>query len=308
VRNRSLIFLLIIAGLATSAQYVRNPPVINPEMVINYNLSKPDDIYVMPISLKEVSGITAISESRIACIQDENGILYIYDLLSRQIINRLSFFGNGDYEGIAMVDKSVFILRSDGMLFEVSGFESENFKTVTYQTDIPEKDIEGLCFDRSANRLLIAPKSQPEKNSGNKNKRFIYAFDLKSKKLIRNPVYVFDLSLIEEFAVQNKIKVPKNGGKKGDKKEPDIEFRPSAIGIHPITNKLYLISGMEKLLFVFDIKGNIEFMTKLDKELFKQPEGITFLKNGDMLISNEGQNNNPKMLRFNYSENQILTR
>jgi len=308
VSNISLIFLLIIAGLATSAQFVRNPPIINPAIVMNYNLSKPDNIYVLPFSFKEVSGITSTGESRIACIQDENGILYTYDLISGQIINRLSFFGNGDYEGIAMVDKSVFILRSDGMLFEVSGFESENYKTLTYQTDIQEKDSEGLCFDKSANRLLIAPKSQPEKNSGNKDKRFIYAFDLKSKKLIRNPVYVFDLSLINKFALDNDIKVPKNSDKKGDKKEPDIEFRPSAVGIHPITNKLYLISGVEKLLFVFDRNGKIEFMAKLDKDLFNQPEGITFLKNGDMLISNEGENKNPRLLRFNYSANQIQTK
>jgi hypothetical protein len=300
VRNKTLIFIIIIAALATSSRFAKNPPVTKQVMTMNYNLSKPDNTYHLPLSLKEISGITSTGESSIACIQDENGIIFIYDLLKREVIKSLSFYGNGDYEGITLVDKSIYILRSDGMLFEVSGFESENYKTLIYQTDIPEKDVEGLCFDRSANRLLIAPKSEPAKNSGNKDKRFIYAFDLKSKKLIRNPVFVFDLVLIKKFAMENSIKVPKNEGKKGDKKEPDIEFKPSAIGIHPITNKLYLISGMEKLLFIFDTKGNIEYIAKLDKDLFNQPEGITFLKNGDMLISNEGQNKNPKLLRFNY--------
>ena len=87
-------------------------------------------------------------------------------------------------------------------------------------------------------------------------------------------------------------------GRKGDKKDPDIEFRPSAIGIHPLTNKLFLLSGMEKLLFVFNMNGETEYIEKLDPELFPQPEGITFLKNGDMLISNE--NNKPTILKFNY--------
>lgn len=304
MNNRSLIILFFFAALAIGARFVNTPFLINPAVTINYDLSKPDNTYILPSYLKEISGITATGESRIGCIQDENGILYIYDLKNEQVIKRFSFFGNGDYEGIAKVDKSVFILRSDGMLFEVSDFESENSKTEIYQTDIPEKDNEGLCFDKVGNRLLIAPKSQPDKDSGNKNKRFIYAFDIKSKKLIRNPVYIFDLKLINKFALDNNIKVPKSDGKNGDKKEPDIEFRPSAIGIHPVTNKLFLISGMEKLLFVFDVKGKIEFMAKLDKDLFNQPEGITFLKNGDMLISNEGEDNKPKLLRFNYSGNK----
>jgi len=283
-------------------QYAERPSEINPAITINYNLSKPDKTYSLPSELNEISGITETGESSFACIQDENGILYIYDLTNEKIIKKFTFHGNGDYEGIARVDKAIYVLRSDGKLFEINSFESGNSNIESYATGIPAKDNEGLCFDKDANRLLIAPKSEPEKHSGNKDKRFIYAFDLKSKKLIGNPVYTFDLSLIRKFAVENNLKVPKNGGKKGDNDEPDIEFRPSAIGIHPVTNKLYLISGMEELLFVFDIKGNIEFMTKLDKDLFNQPEGITFLKNGDMLISNEkGQKNRATVLRFNYS-------
>jgi hypothetical protein len=269
---------------------------------INYNLSSPDKIFILPKVLNEISGISGADASSIACIQDENGFLFIYDMIKEQINKQLSFYHNGDYEGIALADKTAYILRSDGMLFEVTNFDSGNGKTVSYSTGIPANDNEGLCYDRSANRLLIAPKSKVDNKSGNKDQRFIYAFDLKSKKLIVNPVFVFDVSIIKKFAKENNIKLPKGGDKKGDKNESTVEFRPSAIGIHPITNRLYLISGMEKMLFVFDMKGNIEFMEKLDSDLFLQPEGITFLKNGDMLISNEGQNKKPTILRFNYSE------
>jgi hypothetical protein len=106
--------------------------------------------------------------------------------------------------------------------------------------------------------------------------------------------------VINKFVLENKIKVPMKNGKKGHKNEPDIEFRPSAIGIHPITNRLFVLSGMEKLLFVFDMNGEIEYIEKLDPELFVQPEGITFLKNGDMLISNDMRKKKPSILRFNY--------
>jgi hypothetical protein len=267
---------------------------------INYNLSSPDKIYVLPGALKEVSGITEIDSTSIACVQDENGILFIYDLLNEKIKNQYPFYNNGDYEDIARVDKTVFILRSDGVLFEIKNFESANPTTESYSTGILAGDNEGLCFDRKAFRLLLAPKSTPGKDSQNKENRFIYAFDLKSKKLIEKPVYIFDLKVIEKFAAKNRIKVPTKNGKEGHKKDPDIEFRPSSIGIHPFTNQLFILSGMEKLLFVFDMNGEIEFIEWLNPELFIQPEGITFLKNGDILISNDIKKKKPTILRFNY--------
>ena len=265
---------------------------------IDYNLSAPDKIYILPDVLREISGITETDASSVACVQDEKGILFIYDLLKEKIKQQYHFSNNGDYEGITRVDKTIYILRSDGMLFEIPSYESANSIIKSYATGIPAKDNEGLCYDQKSNRLLIAPKSNSTKDSDDKNKRFIYAFDLKSKKLIKKPLFVFNLKAIGKFASENKFKVPMKSGRKGDKKDPDIEFRPSAIGIHPITNKLFLLSGMEKLLFVFNMNGEIEYIENLDPELFPQPEGITFLKNGDMLISNE--NNKPTILKFNY--------
>ena len=153
---------------------------------------------------------------------------------------------------------------------------------------------------QNADRLLIGPKGKVGEESENKNRRFIYAFDLKSKKLDKNPVFVFDLKAIKKFAMDNDIKVPMKHGKKNDKKEPDIEFRISEIGINPVTKKLYVLSGMEQLLFVFDMKGNIEYIERLDPDLYNQPEGIAFLNNGDMLISNESKNKKPTIVRCNY--------
>ncbi len=271
--------------------------------VINYNLLKPDKIYFPPPILTEISGLTEIDASSVACIQDENGILFIYDLLKEEI-KRVNYFSiNGDYEGIARADKKIFILRSDGVLFEVPDYEVANTKSLHYSTGIKAKESEGLCFDPKGNRLLIAPKNYVGKKSENKNKRVIYTFDLKSKKVIDSPAFIFDLSDLKKFAYENKIKVPMDKDKKKDKNKPIIEFRPSAIGIHPLTNQLFVVSGMERLLFVFDMNGKIIFMERLDSDLFSQPEGITFLKNGDMLISNEGNKTRPTILRFNYHKN-----
>ena len=145
----------------------------------------------------------------------------------------------------------MYILRSDGILFGIANYESATSVTKSYATGIPAKDNEGLCFDQKANRLLIAPKNNYIIDSENKDKRVIYSFDLKSKKLMETPAFVFDIKKIKKFASQNKIKVPMKNGKKGDKKEIDIEFRPSEIGIHPLqTSYLYCQVWKDCYLFL----------------------------------------------------------
>ncbi len=267
-----------------------------------YDLSRPEIIYILPDILNEISGITETDATSIACIQDENGILFFYDLVKGQIKKQYTFYTDGDYEGIARVDNSIFILRSEGTLIEISNYESAIFKRSIHTTGLIIKDNEGLCFDQNANRLLIAPKGNIIVKPDDKDKRVIYSFDLRSKRLLDKPAFIFDLKEIKKFALDNNIKVPMNNPKKGEKKKPIIEFIPSAIGIQPYTNKLFVISGIERLLFVFNMNGKIEFMEKLDPDFFNQPEGITFLKNGDLLISNEGHNKKPTIVRFNYLE------
>jgi hypothetical protein len=266
---------------------------------IEYNLSAPDKLYTLPSSLKEISGITEVDVSTFACIQDELGIVYFYDITKNEIKRKIIFGPDGDYEGVAMVDETLYVMRSDEILYEIQDFRNDNFRVKKHETGIPGKDIEGLCYDKKNNMLLIVPKEISEKNSENKGKRFIYGFDLASKKIIKDPVLRFDIQEIKRFAVENNLKVPMKG-KKGGKYEPDIEMRISALGINPLTGRLYALSGSEKLLFVFDMNGKIEFLEKLDKKLFAQPEGITFMKNGDMFISNEAKNGAPTISRFNF--------
>lgn len=264
-----------------------------------YNLSAPDKVYNLPPSLHEISGITAIDASTLACIQDEHGLLFIYDLDKNSITRQIPFGADGDYEGVARVNRAIYILRSDEVLIELTDYTSSGSPINFYETGIPGRDAEGLCYDPKNNRLLVAPKEISSDNPSAQATRHIFGFNLASKTLIKGTVMDFDIRKIEEYAVSNNVKVPMKG-KKGEVKVPDINMKISAIGIHPITYKLYAISGPERLFFVFDMKGNIESLVRLDKDLFAQPEGITFMPNGDMLISNEGAKGIPTIVRFNY--------
>lgn len=265
-----------------------------------YNLSVPDKKLVLPDTLREISGLTTIDHSTVACVQDENGILFIYDISINTIKHQYSFHMDGDYEGIARVEKSMFVLRSDGMLFEIVDYESNNFKLNKYQTGIPADNNEGLCYDAANNRLLIACKSKLGKGPEFKDRRVIYTFDLRTKKLISTPAFDFNLVGIKAFAKSNLKNLQVRTKKKGAITEANIKFFISAIAIHPILNKLYVLSAADHMLFIFNMNGTLEYIEQLDQELFNKSEGITFLSNGDMFISNEAQNKRPTLLRFNY--------
>jgi WD40 repeat protein len=263
---------------------------LNNEPLTGYNLSRPDTILILPDILHEISGLTIIGDSTVACIQDEYGIVTIYDISKNEIKGQLNFNINGDYEDIARVGKTLYILRSDGVLFEISDFESDNFNLVILETGIPAKDNEGLCYDMDNNRLLIACKS----------KRSIYSFDLSTKTLSAEPAFTFDVDALIKFAHKNKIKLKTRKTKKDPVPEPVLKFRTSAICINPVTKKLFLISAEDHLLFIFNIDGRIEHVEKLHHKMFIQPEGLTFTDKGDMLISNEGKDKNPTIVRFDY--------
>ena len=295
-----LSFLIFIISIPTCMESTDSGSG-NSQSQLNYDLSSPDKIFILPPSLYEISGITELDANSIACVQDENGLVFIYDLNKGQVTRQFIFGAEGDYEGITRVNQTLYVLRSDEVIIEIKSFNSDKYERKAFLAKFPGKDAESICYYKENNILLLIPKEVLDDKSLDKDKRYIYSFDLNSKEILKDPFMVLDLDEIDKFAIDNAIKVPMK--KKKDKKDkPDIKMHISAMGIHPFTNNLYAISGSERLLFVFTMDGSIEWIEKLNKDLFPQPEGITFLPDGDLLISNEGRNGSPTLLRFAYNQ------
>ena len=265
-----------------------------------YNLDSSENKMIMPDILREVSGLTYLEGSLFACVQDENGILFIYNSKTNEIEREVSFHEDGDYEGIAKVNEVIYILRSDGVIFEIENYKSEKLLTHEYPTGIPADNNEGLCYDNNNNRLLVACKGKIGKGPEFKDKRVIYSFDLTTKKLSNEPILEIDLQEVKNFAILNKIQLPTREKKKGE--EPVIRFRTSAICLHPITGELFLLSAADHMLFVFNESHDLIHIEMLNPEMFNKAEGITFFDNGDMLITNEGQEASPSLLKYTYSQ------
>jgi len=292
MKGRFPIFIILILSVLASC---KTGPGAKTE-VSGYNYDSPESSVFLTGVLREVSGIVCVSDEIIACVQDESGIVFFYDLASQKIIRQLEFGPPGDYEGLARSADTLWVLKSNGHLFEIKGFSDDNPQVFEYEIDVPSKDNEGLCCDSANNRLLIASKASTGKGDLTRDERYIFAFDPLTKSLSSAPAFSFDVERITEFADSNNIKLPLKGKKKGPP-VPDLKFQTSAIGIHPFTRDLYLISSEDYLLMVFGMDGKIKQMVKLNPAQYNQPEGITFLPGGDLLISNEGPDKGPGSVR-----------
>jgi uncharacterized protein YjiK len=226
----------------------------------------------LPAALNEVSGISWVKDSTIAAVQDEDGIIFHYNLHDMKITDTINFAEKGDYEGLAIKDSTAYIMRSDGLLYEVLNYTSKTEQSVkTYQTLFETKhNVESLAYDEDNNRLLIIAKDRDPKSKRNKG---VYAFSLDSKIMAKNPIVTIDLK-DESFSEFSKKKVQKT-------------FRPSDIAIHPISKDFYVIEGVNPKLIILSPQGKVKKIQLLNPDDFQQPEGITFNKEGVLYISNE---------------------
>jgi uncharacterized protein YjiK len=273
-----------------------------------YGLGNPDHRYTMPASLEEISGISWTGKGTLACIQDEDGIIYSYNLEKEKVVSKAKFGKDGDYEDISIVKNTAYVLKSNGHIFRVKNFKKDEIKVKRYKNPLSNKnDAEGMVYDSSENRLLIACKGSPsiEKENPHKGYRAVYSFDLETNQLLEEPVYLIDLRKIEGYKDQgNFTQASSKLAKILGITDPYGNFRPSGIAIHPLTDEIYMISSVGKLLVVLDREGYILGVQSLDPNLFRQPEGICFSPEGDLFISNEGRGGKGYVLKFKPKTNE----
>ncbi len=241
----------------------------------------------LPRTLTEISGIVYLDNKRFACIQDEAGKIFIYNTANSEVEKEVPFGDKGDYEGIAVVGQTAYVLRSDGTIFEVSNFNAGEPKVKEYDTPLTaEQDTESLCYDQKNNRLLVAVKGD---DPNSKDYKGIYGFDLASKKMAETPVLKIDFTnpLLE---------------KKGKKKKSSGELYPSEIALHPTTSDIYILDGKEAKLLIMDAEGNDKNLFQLKASDFPQAEGLAFSPSGELFVSNEGGNGKGTILKISIGE------
>jgi len=188
-------------------------------------------------------------------------------------------------------------LRSDGLLYKLENWAAEP-RVTTLTLGIPTQDNEGLSFDPGTGRLLIAPKSRWLEGPAGKDRRPVFAFELAENLLLGNAVFVYSVDAIRDFADAQDLELPERRKKKGKGRKSALRFMPASIAVHPLTSEVFVLSAVDRVLASFDRRGKVTGYALLDDKLFRQPEGIAFLPNGDMVVTNEGDGKKATLLRF----------
>lgn len=247
------------------------------EYTFHYDIGKPNNRMEMPQNLKEISGLSFYKNNQLACVNDEKGTVFIYDLASQEVVETIDIGKNGDYEGIEVVDDEIFIMKSNG---KIKGFKiSDGSERKIDCSDKDVKEYEGLSYHPQTRSLLLVTK---EKDKGKNDKKTIYAYSLATEKF-------------DKYLTINEDMIKGSDGKK--------TFAPSGIAVHPITGEIFVISSQGKKLLILSPEGEKNTLIELDPETFVQPEGICFTPKGDLYISSEGTDANGYILKFDSLKN-----
>ncbi len=284
-----LIALVLLAGWCCRGGNKTTHTPNQKSFSLPYQLQEPSQTFKLPNKLVEISGLSVINETKLACIQDEKANIYVYDLAAKKVVQKIDFGKNNDYEGIAVVDSTAYILRYDGNIYEIQHFLKDSLKTqVKHKSWLSKEfDTEGLCLDPTKNRLLIACKGKGKNKHKKRGKRDIFAFDLKKKTFTTGAVYSISWEAVQAyFEGQEELTLLEQYRLSSGR---DTPFNPSGIAVHPITNEVYVLSGFTRMLAVLSpMSGKLLHVELLAPRLFPQPEGLSFFPNGNLLISSEG--------------------
>lgn len=266
------VFLISTGLLALAAVFA----IVLHERKENYQKTISQDVKIdhtweLPNELDEVSGIAFLDENRLVCVQDEKGKLFIYNLSSEKIEKEIDFGEDGDYEGVAIAGTTAYVVNSNGTLFEVKNFMEEP-ETEEFETFLDaDNNVEGLFFDKDQQRLWLVPK---EEDPESENYKGVYAFDIKERKMVKEPVF----------------KLTFTGKAMEEVQDEDVEdrFFPSEINRNPSTGEVVLLEGINSKLLLLNDFGQVTKLYILDRDLFPQPEGLAYDPDGKLYISNEG--------------------
>lgn len=262
---RYLLLIPVIVLLFYSCKVFDRKEVDGPK---GYDLGHPR-VIKLPTELDEISGLAYYpKDTCVFAIVDEAGLLYKIFLNHPKQIEKWHFGDKSDYEDLVLLDSNFYVLKSKG---KIAAFRFINADTLAFSeyplTAIGKgNEFEILYYDDKARKLVMICKDcevdKKKHLTGFTFDPFTFKYDTTSFRI--------NVKLIAELAGEEKMK-----------------FKPSAAAISPVTGELFIVSSINKLLVIAHRDGKPKRVYKLDRKDFKQPEGLAFMSDGTLLISNE---------------------
>jgi hypothetical protein len=232
-----------------------------------YDLNHPV-VVKLKDELNEISGIIYYpKDTGIFAISDATGSLYKIFPDKDALVEKWKFGKNADFEDLQLIDSVFYVLSSKGNIVSVKFITKDSMQTSNF--DFPDKksEFEAFYYDSASRKLVLICKDCKDDK---KNNVGTSSFDLATQTYGKGP-FTIDAKKIESLL------------DKGEKSK----FKPSAAAINPLTQELYIVASVNKILAIADKNGVLQKVYPLNPSIYKQPEGIAFTPSGDLLISNE---------------------
>ena len=231
-----------------------------------YDLDNPK-IIELPTALNEISGLWYYAkDTSLFAIVDEDGFLYKIFPKHPDRILRWKFAGRGDYEDLALVGSTFYILRSDGTLFATTIAAGDNIQSVKYDAPMEGNEYESLYYDESAGLLMMICK---DCNDDKKKTLSTLGFNPETKQFVSSPFEIYAKNIASLLG------------------QKSIKFKPSAATVNPFTGQLMILSSVNSLLVMAGRHGSIQQAYPIQTKIYKQPEGMAIGADRTLYISNE---------------------
>jgi hypothetical protein len=229
-------------------------------------------VWLLPPALQEISGLALTRDGRLLVHDDELGQVWEVDYRRGAVVKRFALGSSvvkGDFEGIAIANDKLFLLASDGRLFEFhEGADGARVKYDVHDTGLKKEcEFEGVAFDSLSNSLLLACKRVH--NAALSEALVIYRWSLKSDSSSRVSKIVVPLASV----------IGTNGWK---------GLHPSDINIDPLTGNYVLVASEENAIISITPAGALVFARPLSA-LHHQAEGVAITKDSILIVSDEAR-------------------
>lgn len=253
-----------------------------------YDFNAPEK-FIMPGSLLEISGISFYQGNGkvVYSVQDEDGLLFKQNWGDTKQTN-VKFASGGDYEDVAILNETVFILKSSGTILSFPLAETSAEKTEKvreWKNILPKGEYEALYADQDNQTLYALCKNCNVDKKSKDATGYALTYDPKSDVLAISADFKIRGEQVEAFG---------HSIKSG--------LRASALAKNPQTGEWYILSSVHKLLVIANPDWTIKEVHALNPAFFLQPEGIAFDNEFNLYISNEGDEISAgNILKFKYT-------
>ncbi len=276
----TLISLSLLVGnlwWATKPEKAFSPMV--PVSLADYNFGKQARRqWTLPKELHEVSGLAVVDHDRILIHDDESAIVFEFQISTQQVVPLFQLDQPAleiDLEGIALFGSDVYLIVSTGQIYKVADGLHRTGVIKDYQVFDPGLEsvceIEGLEKDLNETALVMVCKRMLEKGADYVS---LYRYTPGAGRAEK----LFDLA----FENLNSIGVE--------------QIHPS--GISTRFDSYIILVGRERLILQVSREGQIVASGKLKKKHHWQAEGIGFLPDNRLLISDEGGNRKGRVTTY----------